>query len=307
MNNNKIIDVIFPSTSPIEVKNIKQYISQIGFKGRFFLEEIESHKNNLPSYCVEKRFSDLKNAIENNESQIIWCGRGGFGSGDLLPLLANINFPKQQKTIIGFSDSTSIFTYLQHNVGYKITYAPDLTLLAQGKISTSAQEELINIITDKKQKLKFELKNITKYQREISGELAGGCLSVFVSQFGGVSNINLKNKILFLEDEGESGERLDRYFRQLLEFIIANKQKPEAILLGNFLQKTSFYTPSQESFYQAISSLLEKNSFYDLNIPIFIEKNQKLGHGKNMHPVILGSKSEIISVCNSNSYLEQNI
>jgi muramoyltetrapeptide carboxypeptidase len=289
----KIVDVIFPSTSPTKVDAIEEYLVKIGFEGRFFLKTKKNNEEKLPFYSVNERFNDLKNAIENNESQIIWCGRGGFGSGDLLPFLPNINFPKNQKTIIGFSDATSIFTYLQHNVGYKIIYAPDLTLLSQEKISILAQQELINLISKDYQKLEFELVNITKHHQEIRGKLTGGCLSVFVSQFGGISNIDLKNKILFLEDEGETGERLDRYFRQILEFIIKNQQKPKAILLGNFLQQTSLCTPSQKSIEQAISKLLEKNLIYKLNIPIFIEKNKKLGHGKNMHPLILGEEGII--------------
>ena len=293
--NNKIIDIIYPSNPIVETEFniIKQYLSKIDFELNFSLETTANHIENPKTHSILQRFNNLKNAIENNKSQIIWCGKGGFGSGDLLPLLLKINFPKNQKTIIGFSDATSIFTYFQHNLGYQVIYAPDLSLLSQGKITNQAQQQLLNLINNKSQNITFELQSITNHNQEIYGELAGGCLSVFASQLGGVSNINLKDKILFLEDEGESSGRLSRYFRQILEFIIAHQQKPKAILLGNFLQKTSFYTPSKTTTQQAISSLLEKNLSYELNIPIFIEKHQKLGHGENMHPIILGANARI--------------
>jgi muramoyltetrapeptide carboxypeptidase LdcA involved in peptidoglycan recycling len=90
---NKIIDVIFPSTacSVGEVEKIKEFLIKNNFGFNIFLEEEMALENKpeheFPMFAAELRFEQLKKAIENPHSEIIWCGRGGYGSAELLPFL----------------------------------------------------------------------------------------------------------------------------------------------------------------------------------------------------------------------------
>ena len=123
--------------------------------------------------------------------------------------------------------------------------------------------------------------------------VSGGCISVLAGQFGTKNQIDWADKILFLEDEGEDGERLDRYFSQLIQIMRESKKYPQAILLGNFLQANPHGTPKAKNITMAIekfaANLLEEN----LAVALFEEKTKCLGHSKDMLPLVLGGMAEI--------------
>ncbi|MBU3743789.1 MAG: LD-carboxypeptidase [Sediminibacterium sp.] len=96
------------------------------------------------------------------------------------------------------------------------------------------------------------------------------------------NQINWHNKILFLEDEGETGERLDRYFRHILEIAVEQKKYPRAILLGNLLLPNNHGTPQQKNVRIAVQRLLERlveleeNSKGKVAIALFEEKTNPM-------------------------------
>ena len=119
LKQNDFIDIISIGTScnQDEIKKIKKLIEGFGLKPQIFLEKettsVKTASHEFPSFKAETRFAQLKKAIENPKSQIIWNTRGGYGSADILPLLKKLPKPKQPKIFIGFSDVVSVATFLQ--------------------------------------------------------------------------------------------------------------------------------------------------------------------------------------------------
>lgn len=301
LKKNDIVDVIFPATTVTaeEVAKIRSFLIENDLQPRIYLEEElilkQEASHEFPSFSAEKRFEQLKNALENNESKAIWCARGGYGSGELLPFLCKLKKPKNQKIFIGFSDIVSLQSVLIDKFKYPVIAAPGLTQIIHDLVDENSKKAVIDFIFGKKTELKYELAGSSEpwidNKTKINSTLTGGCVSVLSGHFGTKNQINWKNKILFLEDEGETGERLDRYFRQICEIIIEKKSKPKAILLGNFLLPNNHGIPKQENVETAIqrfSKRLEK-----LQIPLFREKTGCLGHGKNMSPLVLGKEAEL--------------
>ncbi|MCK6600046.1 MAG: LD-carboxypeptidase, partial [Bdellovibrionaceae bacterium] len=72
------------------------------------------------------RFDYLKLALEEEQSDVIWCLRGGYGSIHLLPLLDSLKKPKKKKLLIGLSDITSLHIYLQQRWGWSTLHASHL-------------------------------------------------------------------------------------------------------------------------------------------------------------------------------------
>jgi muramoyltetrapeptide carboxypeptidase LdcA involved in peptidoglycan recycling len=296
-----IVDIIFPATccNEKEISQIKNYVkSTLGLVARIILEkEItptskENSDNEFPSYRAEKRFEQLYQALKS-DSKIIWCARGGYGSGDLLPMLAQAKKIKQTKLFIGFSDIVSIGNFLQQKWGWKIIAAPVLLQLARGDIKSESEQELKSLIFGEKTRFNYDLISLNKSTKLIKSEIVGGCLSVLAGHFSGNYQINFANKILFLEDEGEDGERLDRYFRQIIEVILKTKKSPSAILLGNFIQANLHGNPQAKNIKIAIDNLVGKIFALKLSIPVFTTKDGNLGHSENMRPLLLGNKAEI--------------
>ncbi|MFM7702479.1 MAG: LD-carboxypeptidase [Alphaproteobacteria bacterium] len=295
--NLKEIDLISPAT-PLSFEDnnlIKLFLNKYSLKYNFFHEDsvsLTKYNNNFFSTIeVEKRFCNLISSAENPNSRILWCTRGGYGSADLLPLLAkypNHKIPK--KTLVGFSDITSIATFMQKKWGWDIICAPMLYQIIKKKVSDDSIEKILNLILHKNQILEYNLALLKGKESVLLSELVGGCLSVLCSNIGTKYQINWHNKILFLEDEGEDGERLDRYLTQIAFMINENKQKPKAIILGNFLAGNEFGSPKSEKVEIAIKLFLKKILF---DLPIYQEKNGILGHSFNQEPIGLGIKTKI--------------
>lgn len=329
-----LVDVISPASSVTksELAAIKLFLEKNGLRARFhmdsdlLLEKKQSY--NFSSFSAEKRFEQLKFALENKESQAVWCVRGGYGSADLIPLLQTTKKIPQNKIFIGFSDITSLAIFLQQKWNWQIIYGPMLGQLASGNVSAKSCKAILDLVFGKTTELKYSLnllnkgfaanytlsknnldkktlpqKNVNSY----SAKLVGGCLSVLAAHFGTSNQINWRDKILFLEDIDESGEKLERYFQQLIQVMVATKSFPQAIVLGNYLEGVLWGKSSaaekiiaKKNIALAIKKFAQKIDDLKLRIPLFQEKTNCLGHSKNIAPLIIGAEARIF-----NSYLLQ--
>jgi len=300
LKTNDIVDIVSPGTACTlaEIKKIEEFILDLGLLPNIFygtqttLKKSTTHE--FPSFDAEIRFKQLKAAIENPESKIIWCARGGYGSIELVPLLKKMPKPKIKKIFIGFSDISSLNKVLIEDWGWEVIAAPMLAQIINKKVSENSTKAIVDLIFGKKTKLKYNL--LTTHHSSLT-TITGGCLSVLAGSFGTKNQVDWKNKILFLEDEGEDGERLDRYFGQLAQIMNEKKSFPKAILLGNFLEANPHGTPKAKNIEIAIAKFSKK-----VAVPVLIEKSKKLGHSKNMLPLVLGAKAKI-----EKGVLEQNL
>lgn len=295
---NDVVDVVFLGTAGTldEVKKIKNFVKKIGLRANIFLEKQTTLKKSiaheLPSFKASQRFEQLKKSIES-DSKIIWCARGGYGSAELLPFLEKMSKPKKQKIFIGFSDISALNNLLIEKWGWKVVTAPMLAQIVLNKVSEKSTKAIVDFIFGKTSELKYSLKSISAQKKSVSAVVNGGCLSVLIGQFGTKNQINWQNKILFLEDEGETGERLDRYFHHIMQIILEQKKLPKAIVLGNFLEANPHGTPKAKNIELAIARFAEKLAEQKLAIPLLVEKSKSLGHSKNMLPLVLGVETKI--------------
>jgi muramoyltetrapeptide carboxypeptidase len=292
---NDVVDIISPATACTldDIKKIKNLIKEMGLIPNVFLEKETALKkpasNGFPSSKASQRFEQFKKAVENSQSKIIWCSRGGYGSAEILPFLKTLKKPKTPKIFIGFSDITSLNKFLIEEWNWQVLSAPMLAQIALSKVSETSKKTIFDLIFGKKTELKYALKNLNNSKSAINGMIVGGCISVLAGHFGTKNQIDWNNKILFLEDIGEGGEKLDRYFNQITRIISEQKKSPLAIVLGNFLEPNLYASPAEKNIEIAIKKFTENNP----KIPFFTEKSKRLGHSKDMLPLILGSEAKI--------------
>lgn len=288
---NDVVDIISPGTACTisEMKKIAEFIEKIGLLPNvFFGSETtlkKSAHHEFPSFDAKIRFAQFKKAVENPDSKIIWCARGGYGSAELLPYLKKMPRPKIKKIFIGFSDVAALNKILIEDWNWPVITAPMLAQIVLDKVSAKSVKAIVDLIFGKKTALKYEVPGAADLSLT---PITGGCISVLAGSFGTKNQLNWKNKILFLEDEGEDGERLDRYFSQLVTIMNEQKIFPKAILLGNFLEANPHGTPKAKNILLAIAKLKQKTA-----VPVFVEKSKTLGHSKNMMPLVLGRDVEI--------------
>jgi muramoyltetrapeptide carboxypeptidase len=308
LKKNDMVDIVSLGTasSSDEIKKIKNYVKKIGLIPNIFLEKEttlkKSEPHEFPSCTAETRFEQLKKSIENPDSKIIWCSRGGYGTAEILPFLMKMKKPKTQKIFIGFSDISSLNIFLIQKWNWKVVSAPMLIQLALAKVSKKSEKAILDLVFGKVEELRYELVVATcglAQGQPLRGVITGGCISVLAGHFGTQNQIDWSNKILFLEDEGEDGERLDRHFHQIATIITEQKKIPTAIILGNFLEANPHGTPKEKNIKIAIKKFAEKLP----QIPIFQEKTNCLGHSRDMLPLLLGTEAKIIA----NKFLVQKV
>ena len=150
----------------------------------------------------KERFDDLQWAFDHKNIKAIWCARGGYGSIRIVDKLNFDQFKKYPKWLIGYSDITVLHNKL-NNLGFETIHGMMAVNMEEN------QKEIIESIESLKNCLFGKLNsyhiNNNKYNRigKSSGILVGGNLTLLASQLGSNSEIDTKNKILFIEEIGE--------------------------------------------------------------------------------------------------------
>jgi muramoyltetrapeptide carboxypeptidase len=231
----------------------------------------------------ETRFECLKNAIYNEDIEVIWCLRGGYGSAKLIEKLMELSKPKKQKIFIGYSDITALHIFFTQEWGWKTIHGSVLIELILNEKDVSSMLKLSHLITNKKKEAIIEdiipLNQVAKNIIKIDASLTGGNLTMVTTSLGTKWNIKTKGKILFLEDVNVKPYQIDRLLNHLKQAMVLEGLK--AIVFGSF-----------DSDKKDTMELL-KIFADEIKIPIF--KTDRSGHGKFNDPIIYNSSSFIVS------------
>ena len=111
------------------------------------------------------------------------------------------------------------------------------------------------------------------------GVLVGGNLSLLVHSIGTVSDIDTKNKILFLEDIGEYLYHIDRMMMQLKR--AGKLDQPAGIIFGSFNEMKDTAIPFGSDIYSILYDKLKQYNYpVCFDFPVgHSERNYALKHG----------------------------
>lgn len=165
------------------------------------------------------RLADLHAALADPEVAAIWCLRGGYGSGRLLPRIDRALLRRARKLLIGYSDITALHALWQLE-GLPSLHAPMLTsdVLQDGRDADTAA--LLALLRE-------GLRAGTVWQPAllpgpalrvpgiVEGPIVGGNLSLVAALLGTPCAVPVAGAILFLEDVNEDAYRVDRLLCQL--------------------------------------------------------------------------------------------
>ena len=232
------------------------------------------------------RFETLKKAFENPDSDIVWCVRGGYGSLRLLSFLNTMKKPKKKKILIGYSDITTLHSFVRMRWGWTSLHAPLVDGIGAGKSNLKSLAYLKKIIYNKKEEIVFDklkpLNQKAKQSKVIKGKVVGGNLSVLVTQIGTRWQEDLKGKILFLEDIGERGYAIDRMLLQMQMSGFLKSAK--AIVFGEF-------TGGAESNGKLLWKPVMERFAKSMQVPVL--SGIPCGHGKKQMPLVLNSNANL--------------
>lgn len=233
--------------------------------------------NELPYFAASKeiRFNTFKEALLDPFVKIIWAFRGGYGCTEFMLDCLSIK-PNGNKILIGFSDITALHVLFNQYYNMPSIHASVLTSLLT--LKKPGIIKIIELLDEGVSKLK--LKSINgENNRELSGVLMGGNLTVFCNLIGTSLHPHTKGKILIFEDINEKGYHVHRHLIHLKNAGLFDVVK--AIIFGDFTNSDEYVSSSIEHFCK----------HHIPQIPTY--KTNQIGHGKYNYPIILGNIATI--------------
>jgi muramoyltetrapeptide carboxypeptidase len=165
------------------------------------------------SGTVERRAAEFLEMVRNPEVRAIFCARGGYGSGRIIPYLEPELLLANSKIINGSSDITAVLSFLDRS-GLAGFHGPMVaTAIRQGE-GGYYRSLLLDVL--KGEVVRFPTEK-TSVLREGTGEgrLIGGCLTLVTATLGTTYEIDTTDSILVLEDQDTKPYQVDRMLTQL--------------------------------------------------------------------------------------------
>ena len=240
--------------------------------------------DNQYSGTDEERTDDLQTMLDNPEIKAIICARGGYGTVRIIDKINFTNFVKHPKWIIGYSDATVLHSHIHQQFGMATLHATmPFNFPADGS-DNAATITLKNILFEKNPEPIIIPSSPLNRSGKAKGILTGGNLSILYSLIGTKSDIDTKNKILFLEDLDEYLYHIDRMMMNLKR--AGKLENLAGLIIGGMTEMKDNTVPFGKTAEEIIADAVA-----EYNYPVCF--NFPAGHIKNNTALILGREYEL--------------
>ena len=201
----------------------------------------------------EERVNDLHDMIRDSEVKAIFCVCGGYGLGRIADKIDYTLLEENPKILWGFSDVTYLHTVVNEFSNLVTFHGPMLSNGSEplDELSKKMFQQLFVPMEIQYSEHISPLQTIV--EGVVRGELTGGNLNRIVSTFGTKFEINMRGKLLLLEDIGETVQDIDAMMNQLR---LARKLDQAAgFIIGSFTQLDKGET--EEDAYRVIEQYIK--------------------------------------------------
>ncbi|MDB5223801.1 MAG: LD-carboxypeptidase [Chitinophagaceae bacterium] len=236
-------------------------------------------KNYFSATDVE-RLNDLQQMMDDKNIKAILCARGGYGTGRIIDSLNFKKFKKNPKWVIGFSDITVLHSHLYSNYKIASLHAPMAGAFNDEEYKNQYVQSLYLALVGTEANYKCEAHEFNK-PGIAEGRLVGGNLALLAHLVGTSSDINTKNKILFIEDVGEYIYNIDRMMYQLKRS--GKLEKLAGLIVGKFSDMKDTERPFGQTAEEVIRDVVK-----DYDYPVCF--NFPVSHEKENYALKIGVK-----------------
>lgn len=155
-----------------------------------------------------ERLADFQWAVNHSTAKAIICARGGYGSVRLVERIDYAALQKYPKWLVGFSDVT-VFHNKWALLGLPSIHGTVPLFFAQLGVDSFAMKTLKSALFGERLKWSWPSADENKHG-VATAQVVGGNLAIIDSLQGTCLDIDVTDKILFIEDVGEYGYKLDR-------------------------------------------------------------------------------------------------
>ena len=226
----------------------------------------------------QNRAKDINEMFNDKEVKAIMCVKGGEDSNTTLDYIDYETIKQNPKILCGFSDNTSILNVINSKTGLVTYHGPTFKSLTSWD-SDYAYDQLIKVFCEGVNNLD-DAEYITIKEGQAQGELIGGNLFTFMKLICGKYKVDLKGKILFLEELGF--ESTPRIVNSCIYYLKQNGvfEDISGLWIGNYEHPTNI----------SLEEII-KNAIGDVKIPII--KSDNFGHIDKKSIIPIGVKAEI--------------
>lgn len=232
----------------------------------------------------EQRAADLQAMLDDPSIKAIISARGGYGTIRIVDKINFKKFKKQPKWVIGYSDITVLHSHI-HNMGIETLHA---TMPINFKKNKEATESLHRALFGKKLTYEFKAHPLNR-KGEAKAEVIGGNLSLLYALAGSDSDIDTKEKILFIEDLDEYLYHIDR---MMLNLKRSGKLKDlKGLIVGGMTDMKDNTIPFGKTAEEIILDAVKEYKYpvcfnfpaghIDRNLALYLGRKIKLSVGKN--------------------------
>jgi muramoyltetrapeptide carboxypeptidase len=242
-----------------------------------------SKSKNYFSGNDETRLNELQAMLDDEGIKAILCGRGGYGISRIIDQIDFTRFKKNPKWIIGFSDITLLHAHINRNFKIATLHAHMAAAFNNGENKNEFIDSLHKALVGKKAKYGCKAHPFNKLG-EAKGELIGGNLTLITHLIGTKSDINTKNKILFIEDIGELIYSTDRMLHQLKRS--GKLTNLSGLIVGGFTDVKDTERPFGKKVKELIKDILQ-----DYDYPVCFDF--PVGHKKENYALKIGGDFQL--------------
>lgn len=259
----------------------QQVLESWGYK--VILGATVGESDNYFSAPDELRKTDLQHLLDRTDVQAVLMGRGGYGMSRIIDDLDFSHFINHPKWICGFSDITVIHSHIQANYGIASLHGPMCSSFTPANSPKAFLDSFRDVLSGKPvdYPLPWNEYNIPGSAR---GVLVGGNLAMLAHLTGSVSQLNARDKILFIEDIGEHLYNIDRLLYNLRRNGVL--EQIQGLVCGGFTDMEDTTRPFGQHIHEIILHHVK-----DLGIPVCFDL--PCGHIDENYSLALGSVYEM--------------
>jgi muramoyltetrapeptide carboxypeptidase len=280
-----IVDVVAPGfrCSSESLRAGVEFLRRLGLEPRvpraLFGEDL------LCANSDAQRYQQLKRALFARDSRCVWCVRGGYGAIRLIDALSRLKPPARRKLFVGYSDATTLHYLLNQHWHWPSLHGPLLDRLGSGSVRAEELGELRAVLLGGLRQVRFAgltpLNAAARKRQVVRSKVFGGNLTVLQTTVGTALE-RRPRQILFLEDVGERGYRIDRMLQHLS--LAGALRGVKAIVFGDFIGGRE---PDGRTLVRAVLQRFASEQ----TIPVLLGLDA--GHGERHRPVFFDTRAEL--------------
>lgn len=228
-----------------------------------------------------KRAEDINRIFADEGVKAIMCVKGGEDSNSTLDYIDFDIIKNNPKIICGFSDNTSILNVINDRTGLVTFHGPTFKSLTSWETEYAYKQFMKMFVSGEMNIGEKDDKYEVIKEEQAEGELIGGNLSLFSKLICGKYQVNIENKILFLEELGyeASPEAVNSNIYYLKQNGVFDKIA--GLWIGNY-EHTSNIT---------LEEIIENALGEEVKCPII--KSNNFGHIDKKTIIPIGAKARI--------------